>query len=218
MHSLLHSAQSLFTGLLGSGPRPGTPLPPPPAVVQGEGGGPDDPAGLEERRALRVFLASAGATEWDDVRERAVAAAAPAAAEYARARGVECRLVDLRWGAAPEAWRSAAAAAAYVAELRDCRRRSAGLSLVLLLGGEPAPAVWPAGLRRVELEGLAARMPAATRREVRGRRRPGRGPACPRGRICARAGFGRADGHRERGGEKERKGGRGEREEYVCVR
>jgi hypothetical protein len=181
LRSILAGAQALLSGwpLAGGGRSPvaaGEPL------SGGSGRWGDDRWGHDAGAVgaaaaaagdLRVFIAASGAAEADGTREHAVAVVLPAVAAYARARGVECDLLDLRWGAGAGAWRGGAAAAVYAAELRRCgrwrRTPAGGLGLVLVLGRREAPAGWPRAVARASLEALAARMEPQARQQVRPR-------------------------------------------------
>jgi hypothetical protein len=100
----------------------------------------------KEKRIVSCLLSSTF-TDTESERNLLIADVVPYLHEYARQRGFEFRLVEMRWGIREEASRAHQTSEICMAELERCQRESQGFSYVFLgcqkYGSRPFPAKIP---------------------------------------------------------------------------
>ena len=102
---------------------------------------------LREIKRIISFLLSSTFTDTELERNLLIDDAVPYLEDFARMRGFEFRLVEMRWGIREDASRSHRTSEICMAELERCQRESQGLSYVFLAcqkyGFRPFPAKIP---------------------------------------------------------------------------
>jgi hypothetical protein len=113
---------------------------------------------LHEEKRIVSFLLSSTFTDTESERNLLIADVVPYLHEYARQRGFEFRLAEMRWGIREEASSAHQTSEICMAELERCQRESQGFSYVFLgcqkYGFRPFPAKIPEDIFKKVLDVL----------------------------------------------------------------